>query len=143
MASSPSQPAPDSDLTRRGFLKTSASAALGGTLATGLPESARGAVAKERANVIAQENAKPGTRDWQLTRVRLDKQAGFRSPDIEGYCSHQSVKAGESIELFVSTKRPVRFEIEIFRTGYYGGCGARLMTKLGPFDGAEQPVPTM
>lgn len=138
MAKNPSA-SRDSNLTRRGFLKTSAGAALGGTLATGLPEDAKSAAGAK--NLIAEENARPGSRDWQLTRVRLDKQAGFRAPDIEGYCSRQSVKAGEKLEIFVSTKKPARFEIEIFRTGYYGGCGARFMTKLGPFDSEPQTVP--
>src|SRR3954452_19834816 len=139
MAKNPS-PSRDPNLSRRGFLKTSAGAALGGTLASGLPEKAR-AADRPRQNVIAEENAKPGSRDWQLTRVRLDKQAGFRAPGIEGDCSRQSGKAGGKAGVFGSTKKPARFEIEIFRTGYYGGCGARLMTKLGPFDGEPQTVP--
>ncbi len=92
-------------------------------------------------NMITTENAREGSRDWQLTRMRLDKAEGFRSPLIEGYCSRQSVKAGESLDIFVSTKPTARFKIEIFRTGYYGGRGARLMTELGPFEGKEQPVP--
>ena len=92
-------------------------------------------------SLIADENAKPGSTDWQLTRMRLDKSGGFRSPVIEGYCSRQSVKAGESLDIFVSAKPAARLKIEIFRTGYYGGKGARLMTELGPFDGNEQPVP--
>ena len=91
--------------------------------------------------LIQRENAKPGATDWQLTRIRLDSSSGFRSPWIEGYCSKQSVKAGESIEIMVSTDPPERFQIEIFRMGYYGGRGARLMTKLGPFAGKAQPVP--
>jgi hypothetical protein len=41
----------------------------------------------------------------------------------------------------VSTREPVEFRIEIFRTGYYGGAGARLMTTLGPFQGRPQSVP--
>ena len=61
---------------------------------------------------------------------------------IEGYCSKQSVQAGESIDIMVSTNPPRPFEIEIFRMGYYGGRGARLMTKLGPFEGKTQPTPT-
>jgi hypothetical protein len=91
--------------------------------------------------LIRDENQKAGTRDWQLTRVRPDKDQ-FRSPWIEGYCSKQSVKAGESIDIMVSTSPPRRYEIEVFRTGYYGGRGARLMTKLGPFDGKAQVVPS-
>ena len=42
-----------------------------------------------------EENLKPGSTDWQLTRVRPDGN-GFRSPWIEGYCSKQSVRAGET-----------------------------------------------
>lgn len=92
-------------------------------------------------SLISEENTKPGSRDWQLTRMRLDKSGGFRSPIIEGYCSRQSVRAGEALDIFVSTKPTALFKIEIFRTGYYGGLGARLMTELGPFQGQEQPVP--
>ena len=130
-----------SDLTRRDFLRSSATTALGaGFLASG-SEQAHGASKKAvPRNIIAEENAKPGALDWQLTRVRLDKADGFRAPDIEGYCSKQSVTAGGKLDLFVSTKAP-RFTIEIFRTGYYGGRGARLMTTLGPFPGKVQPVP--
>jgi len=92
-------------------------------------------------NPIQLENAKPGSTDWQLTRVRLDRADGYRSPAIEGYCSKQSVAAGETLDIKVSTNPPVRFKIEIFRTGYYGGRGARLMTTLGPFQGQAQPLP--
>ena len=90
--------------------------------------------------LIRRENAKEGSTDWQLTRVRLDRR-GLRSPWIEGYCSKQSVEAGESIDILVSTDPPRPFTIEIFRTGYYGGRGARLVTRLGPFRGTAQPTP--
>src|SRR5207253_2317944 len=65
----------------------------------------------------------------------------FRSPWIEGYCSHQSVQVGDTLKIMVSTTPAARFHIEIFRTGYYGGRGARLLTTLGPFQGKAQPVP--
>ncbi|HWQ55416.1 MAG TPA: N,N-dimethylformamidase beta subunit family domain-containing protein [Bryobacteraceae bacterium] len=103
------------------------------------PAAALGRPSKRK--LIESENRKPGTRDWQLTRVRLDKDGGFRSPWIEGYCSRQSVKAGESIDIMVSTDPPCRYQIEIFRTGYYGGLGARQMTSLGPFQGKAQSLP--
>jgi hypothetical protein len=89
---------------------------------------------------IAEENARPGAADWQLTRVRPDRD-GFRSPWIEGYCSKQSVKAGETIEIMVSTRPRRSFRIEIFRIGYYGGRGARLLKEIGPLEGREQPDP--
>ncbi len=90
--------------------------------------------------MVVAENRKPGAIDWQLTRVRADRD-GFRSPWIEGYCSKQSVKAGETIDIMVSTQPPRRFRIEIFRMGYYGGRGARAVTTLGPFQGKAQTVP--
>src|SRR6187551_1926145 len=66
-------------------------------------------------NAIVAENQLPGSRDWQLTRMRLNEARGVRSPAIEGYCSRQSVAAGEKIEFKVSTNPAVDFEIEIFR----------------------------
>jgi hypothetical protein len=98
------------------------------------------APASARLNPIVLENQHPGAADWQLTRVRLDKD-GFRSPWIEGYCTRQSVAAGDTIDLCVSTDPPVPFQIEIFRMGYYGGRGARLMQTIGPLEGITQPTP--
>lgn len=97
--------------------------------------------AERDPKLIERENAKPGATDWQLTRVRLDSTMGFRSPWIEGYCSKQSVKPGETIDIMVSTDPPQKFRIEIFRMGYYSGRGARLMATLGPFQGEVQPTP--
>ena len=136
-------------LGRRDLLKSVAVASFSGavgSLTAGraqAQQSTRARRAGADARLIPRENAMAGSLDWQLTRVRLDKPRGFRSPWIEGYCSRQSVAAGESIDIMVSTKSPERFSIEIFRTGYYGGRGARLMTTLGPFDGQTQPTPAM
>jgi len=116
---------------------------VGAQLATMTPGPALAAdeTSVRQSKLIQDENAKPGSSDWQLTRVRLDRTGGFRAPDIEGYCSRQSVAAGESIDIMVSTSEPVDYTIEIFRTGYYGGKGARLMKTIGPLSGAPQPVP--
>jgi hypothetical protein len=106
---------------------------------TGRVMEARGGERGE--NVITRENALPGARDWQLTRVQLRPGNNVRANFIEGYCSRQSVRAGDTLEFFVSTSPAARFQIEIFRTGYYGGRGARHLTTLGPFEGVEQPTP--
>jgi hypothetical protein len=124
---------------RRHFLKTAASATLvGAAIRDGVA-----ATPAARNPLIVDENRRPGAIDWQLSRVRLNKAQGIRAAAVEGYCSKQSVLAGESLDLFVSTTPASRFKIEIFRTGYYGGRGARLMTTLGPFEGTPQPVPEM
>src|SRR5574340_937840 len=119
-----------SKLERRQFMK--------GALAA---PTVLGAAPRSAANIITAENRKPGALDWQLTRVKLFGKPGWRSPWIEGYCSHQSIEAGQTLDICVSTKPAARYEIEIFRMGYYGGRGARLMTTLGPFQGKPQPDP--
>src|SRR5439155_7712391 len=129
-------------LLRRGLLPA-ALATVAALLAGSIPPPARTAAQPTppaRLNPVQQENRKPGALDWQLTRVRLDK-SRYRSPWIEGYCSHQSVEAGDTLQIMASTSPPARFRIEVFRTGYYGGRGARLMTTLGPFQGKAQAVP--
>jgi hypothetical protein len=101
---------------------------------------ARGDEPRRDPTLIRRENAKGGSTDWQLTRPRVDG-SKYRSPWIEGYCSKQSVVAGEAIDVMVSTDPPRKFTIEVFRTGYYGGKGARLLKTLGPFEGKTQPTP--
>jgi hypothetical protein len=103
-------------------------------------EIARASETAPQGNAITRENALAGADDWQLTRVRVDGD-GFRSPWIEGYCSRQSVSVGESIDVMVSTDPARSFRLELFRMGYYGGKGARLVKTLGPIKGITQPTP--
>ena len=98
--------------------------------------------AKRQPDLIKTENAKPGA-SFQLTRMRPDGAKSYRTSLIEGYCSRQSLKAGEKLDIFVSTKPVAKFTLDIFRMGYYDGAGSRLMTTLGPFEGKTQPVPEM
>ena len=55
-----------------------------------------------------------------------------RQQDIEGYCSHASIKAGETLNVFVSTSPASSFNVDIYRMGYYGGKGGRKMMSIGP-----------
>lgn len=100
------------------------------------------AAAPAASSLIRKENSRTGSPDWQLTRVRLDQGTrGYRTSLVEGYCSQQSVAAGETLKIFVSTRPARKFTIEIFRMGYYQGRGARRMTVLGPLQGGPQPDP--
>src|SRR5207247_3510784 len=94
-----------------------------------------------RASPMQRVNRKALVIEWQFAAVRLVSWNGFRSRVMEGYCSHESIEAGETLRIMASADPPGRFRIEIFRMGYYGGAGARLMTALGPFDGKAQPDP--
>jgi hypothetical protein len=134
MNDQPSNANPD----RRGFLKGGAALLIGAVTA---PIALAADGGSSGRSLIQRENEKPGTRDWQLTRVRLDKTGGFRSPTIEGYCSRQSLLAGETLQIMVSVRPATKFTLEIFRTGYYGGTGARLMTTIGPLQGEAQAEP--
>src|SRR5438046_543654 len=97
--------------TRRGLIR-GALVTAAALLASVIPLAAQTAsTTPAKLNPIQQENRKPGSLDWQLTRVRLDKRDGFRSPWVEGYCSQQSVQAGDTLQLMVSTTPPARFKI--------------------------------
>ena len=125
----------------KGAAATSVSMAATGLLTGTTAADSKVASTERDPDLIKRENSKAGSTDWQLTRMRLDHVGGFRSPWIEGYCSKQSVAAGDEIEIMVSTDPAEKFQIEIFRTGYYAGQGARLMSTIGPFQGKPQPIP--
>ncbi|MBP3960774.1 hypothetical protein J8F10_36600 [Gemmata sp. G18] len=99
--------------------------------------------AERRKTVVAAENEKPGTSDWQLTYVKFDAKAKYRQSLIEGYCTRTSVAAGEKIAFCVSTDPASAFTIDIYRLGYYGGTGGRLMKSIPGLAGRPQPVPVV
>ncbi len=77
---------------------------------------------------------------WQLRRPAVDG-SGHRCPAVEGYCSTPSVEAGQPVIIHVSADPPSPVLVEVFRSGYEGGAGARLVAELGPFDVTPQPLP--
>lgn len=99
------------------------------------------AATAELPRLIAAENAKPGSANWQLTKVWPNKGKGYRTALVEGYCSHQSIEAGETLSIPISTNPVRRVTIDIYRMGYYGGAGARHMAQLGPLKTSTQPEP--
>ena len=94
-ANQPQQGHPD----RRGVLKSAATAGLAAVLdplANALPQ----------RSLIRAENDKPGTTDWMLKNTRVDPKTKYRCPWIEGYCSHTSLRAGDTLAIMVSTNPP-------------------------------------
>ncbi|MBV9614243.1 MAG: hypothetical protein JO031_02165, partial [Ktedonobacteraceae bacterium] len=85
-------------------------------------------------NAIQQENNLPGDPTWN------DFSSSLTPDAISGYGSKISVNHGDSLDLFVTTTAP-SFTIDIYRTGWYHGAGARKITSLGTFAGAHQPIP--
>ena len=126
-------------MRRREFLKgtfgaAAVAAVLGADAACSRPQQAA-------RNAIETENANPGTDAWRLNKLAQRR-------EIEGYASLASVVPGGTIDLMVSTSLPLPFTIQIFRMGWYGGAGGRLMTTsdapggtIGPLDGVPRAMP--
>lgn len=98
-----------------------------------------------KSAVIQAENAKPGTTDWMITKLVRDPdepyQKGWhRRTLIEGYASRTSVRAGETLKFYVSTNPADKYKLDIFRMGYYGGKGGRLMKSM-VLQGKPQATP--
>ncbi len=128
-------------MDRRDLLKKAAATGLASALAPLANVLAE--PAKPRRDLIRAENDKPGTDDWQLQKTRVDPKTRYRCPWIEGYCSHTSIRAGESLAIMVSTNPPSPFVIDLYRLGYYAGKGGRHLGRLGPFKGTVQPDPAV
>ena len=65
--------------------------------------------------------------------VRDDRYQRQRS--IEGYVSHASIRAGETLTVFVSTDPAAPYRVDVYRMGYYGGKGGRHVTSARPAHG--------
>jgi hypothetical protein len=125
--------------SRRDLLRTAAAAGLTSSLAPLVVAADRPAAAQP--DLIRTENDKPGTDDWMLAKTRVDPKTKYRCPWIEGYCSHTSLRAGDTLRLMVSTNPASPFVIDFYRLGYYQGKGGRHLLRLGPFKGKVQPDP--
>jgi hypothetical protein len=85
-----------------------------------------------RSSAVVAENQSPGTTDWRIGGAPA---AGF----IEGFADRTYAKAGEPVDLYVSTSAS-RFRVEAYRIGYYGGLGGRLVWASPYFGGGPQPA---
>src|SRR5688500_5198805 len=99
-------------IARRDLLKSATALAAG--VAAGTSASAAPAAAPDVDNAVARENAKPGTADWQLTYMRPERGAAFRTKLVEGYCSRTSVRAGETIAFHLSADPASNVRIDIY-----------------------------
>ncbi len=105
------------------FLAAAAATATAGALLAVVP--AVQAAQASCANPVACENALPGTPEsvWQMTPGNGDTIAGFADPF--------SVNVGSTINFKIRSPAS-SYAIDIYRAGYYGGDGARLITSVTP-----------
>ena len=81
---------------------------------------------------IRDENNRAGSTGWQIANGDL------KPRPIEGFADRVSGQLGDRVRLFVTTRAP-SFEVLAYRTGWYGGIGARLIWRSGPVPGRAQP----
>jgi len=92
-------------------------------------------------NPIVEENQQPGTDDWRL-------RTGYSWSDdvsrqVQGYASATSINKGQQIDFHITVDPIQQYNIEIYRMGWYGGLGGRLLRSVGPLTGVTQPSPTL
>jgi hypothetical protein len=89
-------------------------------------------------NAVLLENRHPGSRGW---RVGLSpfRDASDRSREVEGYASATGVEIGDRITIFVSARPAQPVRADVYRLGWYGGLGGRLMMAGGWIRAATQP----
>ena len=82
---------------------------------------------------VACENTKPGDPEsqWGIS--------GAGSSTIQGFATAMSVNLGETVQFKVDTAAS-SFRLDIYRMGYYGGNGARLVGTVAPTSVRNQPA---
>lgn len=84
------------------------------------------------AQLVRDENARAGSSSWRITNYAA---AG----EIQAYAGAVSVNAGGAIDLYVSTRVPgMPYRLDLFRMGWYGGLGARLVISIPGLIGQAQ-----
>ena len=86
------------------------------------------------ANKIVAENCRPGNRreEWDVNAEG--------DPEIQGFATDISVNLGETVQFKIKTHSP-RYRIDIYRMGWYGGSGARLIETIRPSATLPQAQP--
>ena len=86
-----------------------------------------------------RENREAGTDAWQFWRHGYER-ADDTHEQVKAYASATGVGHGETITFHVSVSPPQRYTIDVYRIGWYGGSGGKLVTSLQPLDGVTQPA---
>jgi hypothetical protein len=86
------------------------------------------------ANAIVAENCLPGTsgNTWDVS--------GAGDSTIQGFTTDISANVGQTVSFKVSTNA-TSYKLDIYRLGYYGGSGARLVTTITPSAHLPQTQP--
>ncbi|MFO0837956.1 MAG: DUF6605 domain-containing protein [Phycisphaerae bacterium] len=86
-------------------------------------------------NPIQTENALAGTTSWMLGSADNSAVTGYASATSIDHCS------ATPLQLFISSTSPFVF-VHVYRLGWYGGAGGRLVSGPILVAGGTQPTPT-
>lgn len=87
---------------------------------------------------IAQENRAAGTSAWRLAGPS-GLIGGEADGAIVGYVSAQAVVVGQSETVYVSAPGARTVTVRVYRMGWYGGHGGRLILRSGRLRARSQP----
>jgi hypothetical protein len=85
-------------------------------------------------NPIATENQLAGVAQaiWDIPDTG-DGTFKYGDPAIQGYAVPFSINLGQTVTFKISlTSTPIPYRIDVYRLGYYGGSGARLVASVNP-----------
>jgi hypothetical protein len=87
-------------------------------------------------NAIVLENQKTGTTAWKITNLATND-------EIAGYGDATSINKGQALNLKISLSQAGQYRLDVYRLGYYGGKGGRLITSVTDLNGVTQASPTI
>jgi hypothetical protein len=88
-------------------------------------------------NAIVLENQKIGTTNWQIGSTFATNN------EIAGYGDASSINKGQALNLKVSLAQAGKYDIDVYRLGYYAGAGGRLISSVAGLNGLTQAAPTI
>jgi hypothetical protein len=81
---------------------------------------------------VSEENRHPGTSAWRLP-------GGVARGSIAGYVADQSARPGETQRVYVRATGASWVRIDVYRMGWYGGLGGRLVLASHRLEARVQP----
>ena len=86
------------------------------------------------ANKVVAENCRAGNprEEWDVN--------GTGDPEIQGFATDMSVNLGGTVQFKIKSSSP-RYRVDVYRTGWYGGRGARLVHTMRPSAALPQAQP--
>jgi hypothetical protein len=87
---------------------------------------------------VAQENRAAGTSAWRLPGQR-GLIGGEAHGPIAGYVAEQGIAPGATQSVYVNARGARTVTLQLFRMGWYGGRGGRLVLQSAPLSAVHQP----